>query len=105
MIDGEPVSPFMRLNPDLSSHFPGSGGSEDYTVDVDVESRETSVFEAAPPSMEEAFRHSMVPAVTGTHTTHVPGESSRIAGVSMDPIHMERPAEVPISSYFLVLEI
>jgi hypothetical protein len=35
----------------------------------------------------------------------MPRESSRIAGVSMDPLHMERPAEVPISNYFLVLEI
>jgi hypothetical protein len=105
MIDGEPISPFVLLNPNLSGHFPGSCGGEDYTVDVDAKSRETSDFEAAPPSMEEAFRHSMVPAVTGTRTTPMPGESSRIAGVSTDLVHMERPTKVPISSYFLVLEI
>jgi hypothetical protein len=105
MIDSEPISPFVHLNPDLSSHFSGSGGGQDYTVDVDAESREMGDFEAAAPSMEEAFRHSLVPAVTGTRTTPLPGESSRIAGVSTDPIHMERPIEVPISSYFLVLEI
>jgi hypothetical protein len=105
MIDGELVSPFVRLNPDLSGHFPGSGGGEDYTVDVDAESQETSDFEAAPLSVEEAFRHNMVPAVTGTYTTPIPWESSRIASVSTDPVHMERPTEVPISSYFLVLEI
>jgi hypothetical protein len=105
MIDGEPVSPFVRLNSDLFGHFSSSCGGEDYTVDIDVESRETGVFEAAPSFVEEAFRHNMVPAVTGTCTTPVPGESSRIAGVSTDPVHMERPTEVPISSYFLVLEI
>jgi hypothetical protein len=100
MIDGELVSPFVRLNPNLSGHFSGSGGVEDYTVDFDAESREMGDFEAAPPSVEEGFRHSMVPTVMGTRTTPVPRESSRIAGVSMDPLHMERPAEVPISSYF-----
>jgi hypothetical protein len=105
MIDGEPVSPFMRLNPNLSRHFLGSGGGEDYTVDVDAESWEMGDFEAAPPSVEEAFRHSMVPVVTGTRTTPVPGESSRITGVSTDAVHMERPVEVLISTYFLVLEI
>jgi hypothetical protein len=105
MIDGKLVSPFVRLNPNLSSHFSGSGGVEDYTVDFDAESREMGDFEAAPPSVEEAFRHSMVPTVMGTRTMPVPRESSRIAGVSMDPLHMECPVEVPISSYFLVLEI
>jgi hypothetical protein len=105
VIDGEPVSPFVRLNPDLSGHFPGSSAGEDSTMDVDVESLETVVFEAAPYFVEEAFRHSMVPAVMGTPTTPVPRESSRIASVSMDPVHLERPAKVPISSYFLVLEI
>jgi hypothetical protein len=35
----------------------------------------------------------------------VPRESSRIAGVNTDPVHMERPAKVLISNYFLVLEI
>jgi hypothetical protein len=74
-------------------------------VDFDAESREMGESEAAPPSMEEAFRHSMVPTVMGTRTTPVPRKSSRIAGVSMDPLHMERPVEVPISSYFLVLKI
>jgi hypothetical protein len=105
MIDGEPVSPFVRLNPNLSGHFSGSGSVEDYTVDFDAESREMGDFEAAPLSMEEAFCHSMVPTVMGTRTTPVPRKSSRIAGVSMDPLHVERPAEVSISSYFLVLEI
>jgi hypothetical protein len=105
MIDGEPVSPFVRLDPNLSSHFSGSGGAEDYTVDFDAESREMGDFEAAPPSVEEAFRHNMVPTVMGTRTTPVPRESSRIVGVNMDPLHMERLAEVPIPSYFLVLEI
>jgi hypothetical protein len=105
MIDGEPVSPFLRLNPDLSSHFPDLCSAKDYTVDVDAESRETGVFEAVPPFVEEAFLRSMFPAVTGTRTTVVPGKSSQNAGISMDPIPMERPAEVPISSYFLVLEI
>jgi hypothetical protein len=66
MIDDEPVSPFVRLNPDLSVHFLGSGGGEDYTVDVNAESRETGVFEEVPPSVEEAFRRSMVLVVTGT---------------------------------------
>jgi hypothetical protein len=47
----------------------------------------------------------MVPTVTGTPTTPMLGESSRIASVSTDPIHLERPAEIPISTYFLVLEI
>jgi hypothetical protein len=101
MIDGEPVSPFVHLNPNLSGHSSGSGGAEDDTV----ESREMGDFEAAPPSVEEGFRHSMVPTVMESCTTPVPGESSWIAGVSMGPLHMERPAEVPISSYFLVLEI
>jgi hypothetical protein len=105
MIDGEPVSPFVRLDPNLSGHFSGSGGAEDYTVDFDAESREMGNFEAAPRSVQEAFRHSMVPTVMETRTTRVPWESSRIVGVSMDPLHMERPAEVPISSYYLVLEI
>jgi hypothetical protein len=50
VIDGEPVSPFVRLNPDLSGHFPGSSAGEDSTMDVDVESLETVVFEAALPS-------------------------------------------------------
>jgi hypothetical protein len=100
MIDGEPVSPFVRLNPNLSGHFSGSGSTEDYAVDFDTESREMGNFEAAPPSVEEGFRHNMVPTMMGTRTTPVPRESSRIAGVSMDPLHMERPAEVPISSYF-----
>jgi hypothetical protein len=44
MIDGEPVSPFVRLNPDISGHFPGSLGGEDCTVDVDAEYLETGVF-------------------------------------------------------------
>jgi hypothetical protein len=38
MIDGEPVSPFVRLNPSLSSHSSGLGGAEDYMVDFDAES-------------------------------------------------------------------
>jgi hypothetical protein len=91
MIDGEPISPFVRLNPNLSSHFSGSGGAEDYTVDFDAESWEMGDFEAAPPTVEEAFHHSMVPTVMGTRTTPVPRETSRIAGVNMDPLHMERP--------------
>jgi hypothetical protein len=105
MIDGEPVSPFVRLNSNLSGHFLDSGGTEDYTVDFDAESQEMGDFEVAPPFVEEAFPHSMVPTVMGTRTTPMPRESSRIAGVNMDPLHMEHPAEVPISSYFLVLEI
>jgi hypothetical protein len=105
MIDGEPISSFVHLNLNLSGHFSGSCGAEDYTVDFDAESREMGDFEAVPPSVEEAFRHSMVPIVMETRTTPVPRESSRIAGISMDPLHMEHPAEVLISSYFLVLEI
>jgi hypothetical protein len=48
MIDGEPVSPFVCLNPSLSDHSSGSGGAEDYMVDFDAESREMGDFEAAP---------------------------------------------------------
>jgi hypothetical protein len=105
MIDGKPISPFVRLNPDLSGHFPSSCGGEDYMVDVNAESLETVVLDAAPHSVEEAFRHSMVSVVTRTPTTPMPRKSSRIASVSTDLVYLVRSAEVLISSYFWVLEI
>ena len=105
MIDGKIVSPFVRWNPNLSGNFPNSSGGEDYTVDIDAESLETIVLEAEPHAIEEAFRQSMVPAVTGIPMTAMPGESSRISSMSTDSGHLERLPEVPISRYFMVLEI
>ena len=55
MIDGELVSPFGRWNPNIFGNFPDSGGGEDYTVDVDVESLEMVILEAKPPIVEGAF--------------------------------------------------
>ena len=69
-------------------------------MDVDAKSLEMVVFEAAPLFVEEAFHKSMVQTVT-----HVPRKNSQIASISLNLVHLERPTEVPISNYFLVLEI
>ena len=35
----------------------------------------------------------------------MPGENSQISGMTTDPRHLECPLEVPISRYFMVLDI
>jgi hypothetical protein len=95
----------VYLNPELPSNVLGSGGGEDFTMDVDAELLETFVLKAAALSVKEAFRQSMVLAVTQTPAMPMLGKSSKIAGVTKDLVHLERPAKVVVSRYFLVLEI